>query len=310
MPLLKNTHQLERRARTIVESLKGTWRQGKGMCCCPAHDDHTPSLSVTLGRKAILFHCFAGCSNEDVIAALDRQGIRSRELFDSSGAVTADRQNQADFSPNARRLWQSASAISGSPVERYLAQRGLQHAFQQLRYMERTPLGPRGAVQFLPAMLAAVTTDMGIIAVHRTFLDLASGKLARFERPKRALGSLGFGAVRLAPAVQGRLGLAEGIESALSAMQLFGIPCWATLGNERFGLVSIPENVRELFLFIDNDAGGALAEERALKAYAAPNRVIHSRAPAPPGFDWNDELQSRLAQKPDLSGRGEGPLAD
>ena len=297
MPQLKNTHQLERRARAIVESLKGTWRQGRGMCCCPAHDDRTPSLSVTLGRKAILFHCFAGCSNEDVIAALDRQGVRSRELFHGSGAGTADRQNQGDFSPNARRLWHSASAISDSPVERYLAQRGLQRASDQFRFLERTPLGPRGAVQFLPAMLAAVTTDIGIIAVHRTFLDAVSGKLAGFERPKRALGSLGCGAVRLAPPVQGRLGLAEGIESALSAMQLFGIPCWATLGNERFGLVAIPESVRELYLFIDNDAGGALAEERALKTYTAPNRLIHSRAPAAPGFDWNDELKSRLAGK-------------
>jgi hypothetical protein len=146
-------------------------------------------------------------------------------------------------------------------------------------------------------MLAAVTTDIGIIAVHRTFLDAVSGKLAGFERPKRALGSLGCGAVRLAPPVQGRLGLAEGIESALSAMQLFGIPCWATLGNERFGLVAIPESVRELYLFIDNDAGGALAEERALKTYTAPNRLIHSRAPAAPGFDWNDELKAGLVGK-------------
>jgi hypothetical protein len=135
---------------------------------------------------------------------------------------------------------------------------------------------------------------------------VVSGKLAGFERPKRALGSLGCGAVRVAPPEQGRLGLAEGIESALSAMQLFGIPCWATLGNERFGLVSIPESVRELFLFIDNDAGGAHAEERALKAYAAPDRVIHSRAPVSPGFDWNDELKSRLARQPDPSSRGEG----
>jgi hypothetical protein len=61
MPPLDKAHQLERRARTIVESLQGTWSRGKGMCCCPAHDDRTPSLSVTLGRKAILFHCFAGC---------------------------------------------------------------------------------------------------------------------------------------------------------------------------------------------------------------------------------------------------------
>ena len=306
MPPLDKAHQLERRARTIVESLQGTWSRGKGMCCCPAHDDRTLSLSVALGRRAILFHCFAGCPNEAVIAALDRQGVRSRDLFNASDAETIERQRYGDFSPNARRLWQSAATISDSPALQYLANRGLLRGSDQLRYLARTPLGPRGAVRFLPAMLAAVTIDIGVIAVHRTFIDLASGKLAAFERPKRALGTLGCGAVRLAPPVQGRLGLAEGIESALSAMQLFDIPCWATLGNERFGLVAIPESVGELHLFIDNDAGGALAEQRALKAYAAPHRVIHSRAPASPGFDWNDELKSRLAGKPDPLGRGEG----
>lgn len=297
MPPLDKVHQLERRARTIVESLQGTWSRGKGMCCCPAHDDRTPSLSVTLGRKAILFHCFAGCSNEEVIAALDRQGVRSRDLFDGSGAVAADRLEKRTFNSNARRLWHSATAISDGPAEGYLAQRGILRASDQLRYLERTPLGPRGAVQFLPAMLAAVTTDIGIIAVHRTFLDSGSGRLAGFESPKRALGSLGYGAVRLAPPAAGRLGLAEGIESALSAMQLFGVPCWATLGNERFGLVAIPESVRELHLFIDNDAGGELAERRALKAYSAAGRVIQPRVPASAGFDWNDELKARLARQ-------------
>ncbi len=297
MPPLDKVHQLERRARTIVESLQGTWSRGKGMCCCPAHDDRTPSLSVTLGRKAILFHCFAGCSNDEVIAALDRQGVRSRDLFDGSGAVAADRLEKRAFNSNARRLWHSATAISDSPAEVYLAQRGILRASDQLRYLQRTPLGPRGAVQFLPAMLAAVTTDVGVIAVHRTFLDSGSGRLAGFERPKRALGSLGCGAVRLAPPAAGRLGLAEGIESALSAMQLFGVPCWATLGNERFGLVAIPESVRELYLFIDNDAGGELAERRALKAYSAPGRVIQPRASASAGFDWNDELKARLGRE-------------
>lgn len=297
MPPLDKVHQLERRARTIVESLQGTWSRGKGMCCCPAHDDRTPSLSVTLGRKAILFHCFAGCSNEEVIAALDRQGVRSRDLFDGSGAVAADRPEKWAFNSNARRLWHSATAISDGPVEGYLAQRGILRASDQLRYLERTPLGPRGAVQFLPAMLAAVTTDIGIIAVHRTFLDAPSAKLAAFDRPKRALGSLGYGAVRLAPPAAGRLGLAEGIESALSAMQLSGIPCWATLGNERFGLVAIPESVRELHLFIDNDPAGELADQRARKAYSGSGRVISSRAPASTGFDWNDELKARLDRK-------------
>jgi putative DNA primase/helicase len=297
MPHLPNAQKLERQARAIVESLDGTWRRDKGMCCCPAHDDRTPSLSVRLGRKAILFHCFAGCSNEAVIAAWERCGVRGRDLFSGSGSVEFQPKKNLPFSPNARRLWQSATPITDSPAARYLVERGLLPASDQLRYLGRTPLGPRGAVEFLPAMLGAVTTDSGIIAIHRTFLEGAQARLASFERPKRALGSLGYGAVRLAPPVQGRLGLAEGIESALSATQLFDIPCWATLGNERFGLVSIPESVRELYLFIDNDAGGTLAEERALKAYAAPNRVIHSRAPTSPGFDWNDELKSRLAQK-------------
>ncbi|BBD96604.1 virulence protein [Sphingobium amiense] len=297
MPPLDKVHQLERRARTIVESLQGTWGRGKGMCCCPAHDDRTPSLSVTLGRKAILFHCFAGCSNEEVIAALDRQGIRSRDLFDGSGAVAADRPEKSAFNSNARRLWHSATAISGSSAEGYLAQRGILRASDQLRYLERTPLGPRGAVQYLPAMLAAVTTDIGIIAIHRTFLDAPSARLAAFDRPKRALGSLGCGAVRLAPPAAGRLGLAEGIESALSATQMFGVPCWATLGNERFGLVAIPESVRELHLFIDNDPGGELADQRARQAYSASGRVIRSREPASIGFDWNDELKARLARQ-------------
>ena len=69
MPHRANSDALERRARSIVESLGGVWRRGKGMCCCPAHDDRTPSLSVSLGRKAILFHCFAGCSNAEVLAS-------------------------------------------------------------------------------------------------------------------------------------------------------------------------------------------------------------------------------------------------
>lgn len=112
--------------------------------------------------------------------------------------MAADQQEKRAFNSNARRLWHSATAISDSPAEGYLALRGILRASDQLRYLERTPLGPRGAVQFLPAMLAAVTTDMGIIAIHRTFLDAPSAKLAAFDRPKRALGSLGCGAVRLA----------------------------------------------------------------------------------------------------------------
>ena len=89
------------------------------------------------------------------------------------------------------------------------------------------------------------------------------------------------------------MGLAEGIETALSAMQLFGVPCWATLGNERFGLVTIPESVRELHLFVDNDPGGDLAEERAREAYSRAGRHITAIRPTNLDEDWNDVLRNK-----------------
>jgi len=294
--MLKVQHSdaLEARARKIVEALGGSWSRSKGMCCCPAHPDRTPSLSITLGKRAILVHCFAGCTNEAVIQAMARIGVRIADLFDGSGGPIAIEPRVDITDRNAFRLWLEASALAGTPAERYLAGRGIAVSSPDLRFHPRMPLGPKGAVRFLAALVAAVRNDAGVLALNRTFLDPDNDRLASFEQPKRSLGSPGSGSVRLAFPRGGRLGVAEGVESALSAMQLFGIPCWATLGNERFGLVTIPESVRELHLFVDNDAGGRLAEERALEAHAREGRRIVTRAPQRHGDDWNDELMRRI----------------
>lgn len=282
------SERLEKRAREIVEALDGTWSRSRGMCCCPAHDDRTPSLSVTLGHRAILFHCFAGCANDAVLAGLGRVGVKLPELFDGRGEPLVKSRRHDGPDQNALRLWRAASTLAGSPAEAYLAGRAIELRSPELRFHARTPLGPQGAVRFLPAMIAAVRNDEGILALHRTFINAKTGRVAAFDRPKRALGSLGTGGVRLALPRGGKLGLAEGIESALSAMQIFGVPCWATLGNERFGLVTIPESVRELHLFVDADAGGALAEDRARDAYARDGRRIVTCRPRSDGSDWND----------------------
>ena len=287
---------LEDRARKIVEALGGNWSRSRGMCCCPAHPDRTPSLSITLGKRAILVHCFAGCTNEAVMQGLGKAGVRISDLFDGTGEAITPMPREDIADSNALRLWRDASILSDSPAARYLAGRAITTSSPDLRFHPRMPLGPKGAVRFLPAMVAAVRNDAGVLALHRTFLDPAGRGLASFGGPKRALGSLGSGAVRLAFPRGGRLGLAEGIETALSAMQLFGIPCWATLGNERFGLVTIPESVRELHLFVDNDAGGVLADEHAREAYACEGRRIATRCPGRPGADWNDELIRRSAK--------------
>jgi len=301
MSLSVQTHpnrSLAETARRICESRGGKWSGTKGMACCPAHDDRTPSLGVSLGRQAILFHCFAGCDQQSVLAALAREGFEAPALF--SGSATTNEPESANTrkpSAAAPRIWRDAQPLRASPAKAYLESRGILAASAALRFHPRTPLGPKGQARFLPAMIAAVSLDEGPIAIHRTFLSTEASGKAAFEKPKRALGALGEAAVRLFAPVSGKLGLAEGVESAMSAYALTGIPVWATLGNERFGLVSVPESVTELHLFVDHDAGGELAASRGLAAYARDGRTINVRKPSSRDTDWNDELTAWLRRK-------------
>ena len=67
--------------------------------------------------------------------------------------------------------------------------------------------------------------------IHRTFLlEDGSGKA---PAGKKMLGSMADGAVRLFPiGADNHLGIAEGIETALAAQAIFGIPTWAALSAD------------------------------------------------------------------------------
>ena len=46
---------------------------------CPAHSDHSPSLSISQGLDGrVLLHCFAGCSTEAILSAVK---LSPRDLF-------------------------------------------------------------------------------------------------------------------------------------------------------------------------------------------------------------------------------------
>lgn len=46
---------------------------------CPAHDDHSPSLSIkSLSDGRILIHCHAGCGAEEILEAI---GMDMSDLF-------------------------------------------------------------------------------------------------------------------------------------------------------------------------------------------------------------------------------------
>src|SRR5688572_28579751 len=66
-------------ARKLANLLEaGRTGEGKWMACCPAHDDQTPSLSISEENDGrCLIHCFAGCTTEAVFGALQKQyGLR------------------------------------------------------------------------------------------------------------------------------------------------------------------------------------------------------------------------------------------
>lgn len=50
-------------------------QRSRGNVHCPAHEDTTPSLSVTERDGRTLVHCFAGCAQEDVLEALRQRGL-------------------------------------------------------------------------------------------------------------------------------------------------------------------------------------------------------------------------------------------
>jgi hypothetical protein len=258
------------------------------MCRCPAHDDRTPSLSVRVGDTRLLFKCFAGCDTHDVLRAIRR--LESNALDAKSDGLPQQFELDRWLQRRARELWSVGRPINWTIAETYLRNRSIDIVLDCLRFCERTPLGKGKMATFRPAMLAAVTDDSGLLAVQRTFLD-ARGRRARdLRRPRRLLAHPCAGAVRLVPA-NDTLGIAEGVETAISAMILLGIPVWATLGSERFPLIAIPKSVTRLILLPDNDHAGRTAVPLAMKAHIVPGRSIETIWPWNGRNDWNDVLR-------------------
>src|SRR4051812_16150027 len=58
-------------------------RPGKYIARCPAHNDKTPSLSISEGKLGdrVVIHCWAGCELDAILEAL---GLRRAHLFYNS----------------------------------------------------------------------------------------------------------------------------------------------------------------------------------------------------------------------------------
>lgn len=225
----------------------------------------------------------------------DRPSTPSRQAGPSASrerAANEDAKRRQDY---ALRIWREAQPASGTLVETYFHHRGLTGDIPPtLRYGRGLEYEYSGLT--LSAQVAAVQApDRRVIAVHRTFLRLDGRGKAAVKKPKMALGSLGNGAVRLGHAGPA-LGIAEGIETALSASQIFDIPVWAALSVGRLQSVWLPPDVTEIQIFGDNGERGHEGAEKARQAFNEQGRRVVLRFPPEPFGDWNDFLQGQKTE--------------
>ena len=188
-------------------------------------------------------------------------------------------------------IWRASRPALNTPVEKCLRHRDITIPVPpSLRYNPSVKYAPSGL--YLPCMVAAVQApDRNVTAIHRTYIRDDGRSKAGVSTPKMALGPIGAGAVRLGPAGP-VLGIAEGIETGLSAAQLFGLPVWAALSASRLDRLWLPPEAREVHIFADNGAAGYEAAERAAKAFQAQGRRVVVRFPPEQFGDWNDALSA------------------
>jgi hypothetical protein len=299
-------------AAHIAQALAGRRAQpladGGYLVSCPApghgkgHGDRHPSLRVSDGDTRLLVHCFGGCDAGDVLDELRRRGLLDGPRSD--GPHPAPRVQQQPCMPRKRAgepwhgIWRHTVDATGTPVEAYLAGRKLALPPDAVvRFHDACPFGYGDDRQLLrtPAMVALVCnvlTDRPQ-AVHRTALDCSGRKVEVGGRGRMALGPLKGGAVKLTADedVTYALGIAEGIETALSLQRLpewRGLPVWSLVSADGVENFPVLAGIETLVVAVDHDEPGEQAALAVSERWLAAGREVFLVEATRPGSDLND----------------------
>jgi putative DNA primase/helicase len=274
----------------------GGRKSGRGWsACCPAHDDRTPSLSIQDSDDGrVLVHCHAGCDQAQVIAVLKACGLWPKSFGRSiphplrrSSIERKLKQDDDERTNTALAIWQSAQPAQGTPVEAYLAARGIDLPPPDALRFHGGLKHPSGGTW--PTMVALVNGADGMpIAIHRTYLVRDGGGKAPINPQKMMLGPCRGGAVRLAESGD-LLMVGEGVETCLAAMQASGHPAWAALSTSGLRALDLPASVRDVIVLADGDEAGEAAARHCAWRWKREERGVRIARP-PRGMDFNDML--------------------
>ena len=267
----------------------------------PGHSVHDRSVSLLATEDGrIVIHCFSPRDDWRVVKA----ALTARGLLDAAPTLAKAAPQQSvrivmqpgteQRVARAQRIWSEGRAMRGTPGERYLAQRAIVQGgadSSALRFHTRiTSIDDR---RRRPALLAAIVARDGALqGVQPTLLTPHSGEKARVATPRRVIGKLMGGAVRLHEAGSVLL-VGEGVESVLSASAALQLPAWAALTADNLAAFEPPCSVSRLVIACDNDVAGRRAAD-VLAERVIQLMEVDILGP-PQGFnDWNDWARQEM----------------
>lgn len=226
-------------------------------------------------------------------------GIAGTEPASYSAPRIAERTEPAIAQPTrrVRQLLKESCAIEDcAPAIEYLCSRKLWPLPEGHRLRAHPSVEywhDNRSVGRFPALVMAVRDgDSELVTVHVTYLTQDGAKVSDYE-PRKILSPMTgrFGCAAQLMEFTDVLGIAEGIETALSATKLTGIPTWAALNAGMLAKFEVSPQVSKLVIFTDRDVAGL---EAATKLMQKLQEKVHldPRIPTGDAKDWNDVLRA------------------
>ncbi|EIF42778.1 hypothetical protein DOK_11961 [gamma proteobacterium BDW918] len=211
------------------------------------------------------------------------------------------------------RIWREALPLDHTmsyPARAYFSYRRVLRsalAARDIRFHPNLNYKGKGGVLLgtYPAIICLVRNNNGApVGIHRTFItkgglkvEMEGGHKPRKLTPTVSKESKGR-VIRANEPVAGVLGVAEGLETALSVMEARSIPVWPGLSNTMLQSFVPPTGVHTVINFLDKDRNKASENSAVIVEQNLTRRGIRVISLLPPlripdsegkGVDWADQ---------------------
>jgi putative DNA primase/helicase len=296
----------QRTAEEIGRALGGR-RSGRGWRCrCPAHrPDGHPSFTVVEKDGKVLFKCWSGCSQLQLVSALRGMGLWGGQLSSDYAAPrkTSDSGPEASRGPHdPMKPWRQTGPLTSECVpNRYLRNRIGEITDAEARSLRFSPsMWHWPSDSNWPCLIARVSHATGEdLGSHMTFIACDRNAKAPIEKPRLFSagtrsqgGGVWFGTIDS----HREFIICEGLESVLSAMRIFGVTggCAALSANGIRNLI-LPPEAKLIRIFADHDGlgQGLSAAREAGRRWTAEGRAVAISMALQVGQDANDIWMKR-----------------